>query len=216
MGLSEFGEWLVGSRTCPLCTKERKTSKEIIGEKCKNKIFGKIKCKLINQKCLVFSIFPYTNPNLRRLILQAKIGCHPQSLNLILKLWQKGLEKIPELNLTNSALIIPPRPWERWLIKGPGIVKSLSTVNYFNSHKKINVLRAHSGYFSLKPHTRFKIKKNSVSVLQKFQHILIIDDLLTTGSTLHRISNLIQTSCPRVNIIGFTLAHGASQKLTTY
>ena len=129
-----------------------------------------------------------------------------------------GFWKTLPQNITNKNYLVIPVPSHKKRIKERGFCQTSLISKYFAEHFKLNLL---TNFVTRNKKTKFMNSLNNINerrenIKNAFEiinpihakDILIIDDILTSGSTLSEITKTIYRVYPNTNIVGLTVAAG--------
>ena len=157
------------------------------------------------------------NGQLREGILKLKGGKKELATYFSKKLIEFWI-KIPE-QIKHKDYVVIPVPSHKKRIKERGFCQSTLIANKFAKSSK----KDFSGQFILRTketkfmnslqdiNERIKNIKNAFKVreqIPKGKDILIIDDILTSGSTMCEVARTIHEKYPEINLVGLTVASG--------
>lgn len=217
---------LVSPQYCYSCGKYG----QILCDRCKDRLHGVLPqcyvCRRLSNnytthpKCnellrAVFIAYEYTTP-LQKLILELKYnGAYKNLLHLkldIIKRISRFISTIQYQNPNHQIVLIPiPLHWQKKIKRGFNQTEIICKM--FPSEllvKKLLTKPKSSNSQASKNrdgrlHSQLLFKVNNAVILNPNEIPLIIDDVLTTGSTLQHAANAIKKAYPTKNIYGFTL-----------
>jgi ComF family protein len=203
---------IINKSICPLCEDEFSfTNFELLKDPTKlDKLFwGRV--KLHSSYCLVYfekgknsqktvHAFKYDNNYLLASEMGKKIG---EKI--------KSLKQFESLELLLPVPIHPKKEYQRGYNQSEKIANGISEIINIPVNCKI-LLKSKNNKSQTKKNkfTRWENVKNTfeidVEFLQKLNHIAIIDDVITTGSTLESIVKIINEKVPHLNVSIISLA----------
>ena len=196
------------------------TSTEFICNTCKDSFIIRSKNNYIKQfpKLKVYSWGVYEG-KLREGIISLKNGKKKLSIyfgDILISFWQK----LPEFNQCNYIVI--PVPSHKSRIKERGYCQTSLIAKRFAD--KLNLLYSDKLVKRIK-HTKHMNNLNNIferqeNVKEAFKasqiqssRLLIIDDILTSGSTMCEVAKTIHETNPNIKITGLTIASGDTYNL---
>ena len=121
-------------------------------------------------------------------------------------------------NITNKNYFVIPVPSHKKRIKERGFCQTSLISKHFAEHFKLNLL---TNFVTREKQTKFMNSLNNINerrenIKNAFEiinpinakDILIIDDILTSGSTLSEVTKTIHKIYPSINVLGLTVAAG--------
>lgn len=207
------GSWLCGScknslffienRTCPFC--EKSTDLFFVCEECQNKA----------QISKVFSLFKYSDFLAQELIKSFKYRFLEGVIDDMEPLMRKFLYKYRELIYVKNDSVIMPVPlyWHKKCLRGFNqaelIAKSIGGI--LNIEVKTNLVIKKNitrNQAEISPKKRRENIKDAFKINSYIpKNIIIVDDVITTGSTIAEIARIL-SSAGAENIQVITLARG--------
>lgn len=192
---------------CLVCRFENKNYKFVCSD-CRKKIENYFIKDFIEG---TFVIFSYKGP-IRGLILNGKYRFN----RYIWKFWEAYLEDLPFKK--NNIILYVPTTFKRFCFRGfnqsyliakglekAGYGKVVSIIERTVFNKSTSLLGKEQRQTHIKDN--FNMKKNFEEFLE--QNVLLVDDVMTTGSTLAEIEKLLVVNgFPKDKIQKFTLASG--------
>ncbi len=133
----------------------------------------------------------------------------------LVELWEKILVQIP-----NKNIMVIPVPSHKYRIKERGYCQSSLIAGVFA--KKLGLTFSEDLVIRQKE-TKFmnnliniKERKENIDnafklinpIPKNIEHIILVDDILTSGSTLGELARTIYRDCSDINLIGVTVASG--------
>ena len=133
--------------------------------------------------------------------------------NKLIDFWKSLPEKIRSKNY-----LVIPVPSHKKRIKERGFCQTSLISKYFAEHFKLNLL---TNFVIRNKQTKFMNSLNNINERREniknafeiinpinVKDILVIDDILTSGSTLSEITKTIHKVYPNTNVLGLTVAAG--------
>lgn len=179
--------------SCVFCQKDSELNR--ICEECVNKTALKA----------VFVVADYNNEILQDLLHNLKYNYIQEISNILIKLINKYIEKFNILNKfqlkTKTSIIVPvPLHKKKYLARGYNqadlIAEKFCLINDFTKHQFIKRIKNTPSQVNLNRQERLNnlsgaFVYNNDKNIDKNKKIIIIDDVLTTGSTLNECANVL-------------------------
>ena len=141
------------------------------------------------------SLYPYHSAS-RSLVLQAKVKACPRALFCLVHLLKARMAEHPQAYSADWVLPAPSSLFSR--MRGSFDIAFFLAEALCREHSAKLLMAPFSFYFSLKKRARLE-RKGELFSLKAFSHkdkrkpnLLIVDDVITTGYTLSRLSHLYQ------------------------
>lgn len=196
------------SQKCILCGKENTEDKEYVCEECRKKLEKK---KQLRVRKNIYYLFNYTD-DVRKLLINYKLKERKNTAFYLSSLIEEDLKKI--INENKIDIVIPvPISRERYLLRGFNQVNFLLDIigiNYKILEREKNTIPMYK--FTDENLRRINIKSAfKINFITKDKNILIVDDIITTGTTVSEIAKVLNITGKPKNIFVFAVTSAAEK-----